>query len=64
MDQTEEVTAEFRTEEIKKEAEALPKPEPEPKYIKSDGKSWIPVAMGLITLAVMATIAFRFWLVR
>lgn len=64
MDQIEEVTAEFRTEEIKKEAEALPAPEPKPEPIKSDHKSWIPVAIGLITLAIMATIAFRFWLVR
>lgn len=55
-----EVTAEFKTEEIEKEAAALSVPEHEPE--QSDPKSWIPVALGLITLAVMTLIAFRFWL--
>lgn len=58
MDQTEEVTAEFKTEEIKQEAAVLPTPVTQ----KSDPKAWIPVAIGLLTLALMAAIAFRFWL--
>lgn len=58
MDQAEEVTAEFNTEEIKEEAAVLETPVVK----KSDPKSWIPVAVGLVTLAIMATIAFRFWL--
>jgi hypothetical protein len=58
MDQVEDVTAEFKTEEIKQEAAILPTPIA-PKF---DLKAWIPAIVGLITLAIMATIAFRFWL--
>jgi hypothetical protein len=47
-----EITAEFNTEEIKQEAKQLP----------TRIKNWIPLAIGLITLIVMATIAFVFWL--
>ncbi|MEI6790643.1 MAG: hypothetical protein WCK42_05635 [Myxococcaceae bacterium] len=69
MDQKpdEEITAEFKTEEIKKEAEALPEPAaeaPAPEHQKIDFKSWIPVFVGLITLAGMVIYALRFWLVR
>ncbi len=60
MDQTEEVTAEFKTEDIQKEAEVLPTSEHVAKT--HDIKSWIPVAVGLVTLAIMVVIAFRFWL--
>ncbi len=58
MDQVEDVTAEFKTEEIRQEAAVLPMPT----HKKSDPKSWIPLAIGLITMAVMTAIAFRFWL--
>ena len=58
MNQIEEVTAEFKTEDIKQEAAELPTSVAP----KSDPKTWIPVVVGLITLAIMATIAFRFWL--
>lgn len=58
MDNATEVTAEFSTEEIKKEAAVLEVPAVK----KPDSKSWIPFAVGLITLAIMVAIAFRFWL--
>ncbi len=58
MDQAQEVTAEFKTEEIKQEAAVLETPVAK----TSDPKSWIPFAVGLITLGIMVTIAFRFWL--
>ena len=59
MDQTEEVTAEFKTEEIKQEAAELPTPVAP----KSDPKAWIPVAVGLIALAITVAVAIRLWLV-
>lgn len=60
MDQTEEITAEFKTEEIKQEAAVLDSPALVPQKI--DLKSWIPMIVGLVTLVVMTVIAFRFWL--
>lgn len=51
-----EITAEFNTEEIKQEAAELPV------VVSKDWTPWIPMAVGLIALIVMATIAFVFWL--
>lgn len=63
MDQTEEITAEFKTEVVEQEAAALPEPEapqdPKPVY---DFKPWIPMLAGLITLGIMVTIAIKRWL--
>ena len=65
-----DITAEFKTEEVKKEVEALPKAETPtekkatPDSEKFDFKSWIPVIVGLVTLIGMMAYAFRYWLPR
>ena len=55
-----EVTAEFNTEEIKKEAATLQADAPAAQ--KSTLGSWIPFIIGLIATAVMVTITFLYWL--
>src|SRR3989338_870212 len=70
QDNPEDVTAEFKTEEVKKEVETLPKTAAasEKKATsdteKFDLKSWIPVFVGLVTLIGMMAYAFRYWLPR
>lgn len=65
----EETTAEFATEDVKKEAEVLESSQDDLSDIefpsqKSVLGSWIPVVIGLVTLVGMVLYALKFWLPR
>ena len=64
MDQTEEITAEFKIEEVKGEAEKLESSPQAPMEAVAQPAwlEWIPVAAGLVTLAVMVWVAYHHWL--